>query len=379
MRHDAGGRVAPDGHGRVAEGRDGRRRAERVAEPLGPAQHALLLGHAVRRVDQGQALGLRHARLVVLDVAGDQHVGDLGDAAGDGLGSGAGQHGHAAHLAPAVARVAHRRQAQHRRDLGGQRRERGRSGQRAEPAEAQRGDLVVQRDEVEGRLLVGMRGDVGAGDAAAQPPREHDLDAQLVHGLVAARHPGRRLRGLAAEEGALPADRPRAVLVLADHAGAGGEERLAHEVGVVHGHEPDELQHVGGRRRQRHDGLQVEQLREHVGHPAARLVQAGVRGDDGHALPRRAQREPAGLGVVRETLERVEDQRVVTQDDAARRGGAPRPARRRPPRERRGRPAPRPPCRRRCTAARRRAPRPAAPRGPTAPRARRGPGGRPRR
>ena len=105
------------------------------------------------------------------------------------------------------------------------------------------------------------------------------------------------------------------MLVLADHAGACGEERLTHEVGVVHGHEPDELHHVGGRRRQRHDGLQVEQLGEHVGHAAARLVQAGVCGDDGHALPRRAQREPAGLGVVRETLERVEDQRMVTQDD----------------------------------------------------------------
>ena len=40
-----------------------------------------------------------------------------------------------------------------------------------------------------------------------------------------------------------------------------------------------------------------------------------MRGDDGHALPRRAQREPAGLGVVREPLERVEDQRVVAHDD----------------------------------------------------------------
>ena len=188
--------------------------------------------------------------------------------------------------------------------------------QHAEPAEAQRGDLVLERDDVVGRLLVGVRGDVGAGDAAAQPPREDDLDAQLVDGLVAAGAPGRGVGALAAEEGALPADGPGAVLVLADHAGAGGEQRLAHEVGVVGRHEPDELEHVGGGRRQRHDGLQIEQLRDHVGHAAAGLVEAGVRGDDGDALARGAQRQPAGLGVVGEPLERVEDERVVTDDDA---------------------------------------------------------------
>ena len=160
-----------------------------------------------------------------------------------------------------------------------------------------------------------MRGDVRAGDAAAQPPREDDLDAQLVDGLVAAGAPRRGVGALAAEERALPADGPRAVLVLADHAGAGGEQRLAHEVGVVGRHEPDELEHVGGGRGQRHDGLQIEQLRDHVGHAAAGLVEAGVRRDDGHALARGAQRQTAGLGVVREPLERVEDERVVADDD----------------------------------------------------------------
>ena len=60
------------------------------------------------------------------------------------------------------------------------------------------------------------------------------------------------------------------------------------------------------------DGLEIEQLGDHVGDAAARLVEAGVRGDDGDALARGAQREPPGLGVVGEPLERVEDERVVS-------------------------------------------------------------------
>ena len=89
------------------------------------------------RVDEREALGLRRSRLVVLDVAGDEHVGDLGDAAGDRFGAGAGQHGDAPDLAAGVAGVAHRRQAQDRRDVGGERRQRCRGRQHAEPAEAQ--------------------------------------------------------------------------------------------------------------------------------------------------------------------------------------------------------------------------------------------------
>jgi len=37
---------------------------------------------------------------------------------------------------------------------------------------------------------------------------------------------------------------------------------------------------------------------DHVRDAAAGLVQVGVRGDDGHALARRPQCEPSGLGVV---------------------------------------------------------------------------------
>ena len=105
------------------------------------------------------------------------------------------------------------------------------------------------------------------------------------------------------------------MLVLADHAGAGGEDGLAHEVGVVGGHEAHELEDVGGGRRQRRRRLDPEQLRDHVGDAAARLVEAGVRGDHGDAFARRAQSQPPGEAVVGEALERVEDQRVVTDDD----------------------------------------------------------------
>ena len=78
------------------------------------------------------------------------------------------------------------------------------------------------------------------------------------------------------------------MLVLADLAGAGREQRLAHQVGVVLGYEPDELERVGGGGLERLDGLQPEHPGDHVGDAAARLVQAGVRGDHGHALARRA-------------------------------------------------------------------------------------------
>ncbi len=49
-----------------------------------------LLDDLVRRVHQREARGQSGAGLVVLDVAGDEHVGHGGHAAGDGLGAGAG-------------------------------------------------------------------------------------------------------------------------------------------------------------------------------------------------------------------------------------------------------------------------------------------------
>ncbi len=73
--------------GGIAERLYRQTRAEYPGQRLGPAQDGLLLDGAVRGIDQRQPLRLRDARLVVLDVAGDQHLGDLRDAAGDGLGA----------------------------------------------------------------------------------------------------------------------------------------------------------------------------------------------------------------------------------------------------------------------------------------------------
>ncbi len=291
--------------------------AERLGQEPAPAQDRRLLRDAVRRVDQGQALVLRAPRLVVLDVAGDEHVRHAGDAAGDGLGAGARQHGDPQDLPVRVAGVPCGRQAECAGHAGGEVRQSGRCRQRAQPAEPERALLVLHRVQVEGRLLVRMRLEVGGDHAAAQPPREDDLEAQLVHDLVAAGLPSHRGRARAAEERTLPADRPRAVLVLADHAGAGGEERFAHQVDVVLRHEADQLVRIRGGGRQRHGRLQAEHTGHDVGDAAARLVQAGVRGDHGDALARRTQRQARARLVVGEPLQRREDQRVVADDDGA--------------------------------------------------------------
>ena len=105
----------------------------------------------MRRVDERQALRLGDARLVVLDVAGDEHVGDLGHAAWrwprrPSPGSTATR---LTRRAPSPA-VAHVGQAQDGRDVGGERRQRLRGRQHAETPEAERGDLVLDRVQVVG-------------------------------------------------------------------------------------------------------------------------------------------------------------------------------------------------------------------------------------
>src|SRR5665648_656221 len=162
-----------------------------------------------------------------------------------------------------------------------------------------------------------MGGHIRAGHAPFEPARKDDLQTELAHGLVAAGAAESRLGSWAAEERALAFDRPRAVLVFADHAGAGGEQGLAHQVGVVGRHEADQLEGVGGGRRQRRRRLQPQHLGDHVGDAAVRLVEVGVRGDHGDAVPRRAQRQPPGFTVVAQALQRVEDERVVDEQQVA--------------------------------------------------------------
>jgi len=100
----------------------------------------------------------------------------------------------------------------------------------------------VERDEVERDLLVRMR----------RPQRVHcgvqalfgndDLDAVLLDPLLLPSLADGRVGALAGDEGARPARVPRAALVLADDAAAGGEDRLAGRVARVLGNEVDELE-----------------------------------------------------------------------------------------------------------------------------------------
>ena len=291
--------------------------AQRVGQRLAPAQHGLLLGDVVRRVHQGKAGGQSLAHLVVLHVPGHEHIGDLAHTGGDGRAARAGQHGDAPHQAGAVAGVAQRRLAQHGRDLGGERRQRHGGRQHAEAPEAEAGQDVVHGDDVEGGLLVGVRGHVGRLHAAPQAPREHDLQAQFLRGLVPTHFADRGARALGGQEAPLPARRPRAVLVLPDHAGARREQRLAHQVGVVRRHEADQLEPVDRGGLQRLRALETEHGGHHVGQAALRLVKVGVRNDDGQAVARGAQRKTARCRVLGEALERREDERVVRQHQPA--------------------------------------------------------------
>ena len=152
-----------------------------------------------------------------------------------------------------------------------------RRGQIADAPQTEAGDLVLDRVDVERRLLVGVRRDEGVDDLTAQRAREDDFDAQLVGALVLAHLAHRRTRSLGRQERAFPLGRERAVDVLADLPRAGGEDRAAHGVGVALGHEPHELGELDARRRQRLDPLEVERLADDVGEPAASLVEVGVR------------------------------------------------------------------------------------------------------
>ncbi len=121
---------------------------------------------------------------------------------------------------------------------------------------------------------------------------------------------------LAGEERALALDAPRAVLVLADHPGADREERFADEVGVVGRHEADQLEPVDGARLEGLRTLQAERLRHQVGEPAARLVEVGVRDDHGAALARGTQGHARARLLVGQPRQRLEDQRVMGEDQA---------------------------------------------------------------
>ena len=277
-----------------------------MGELLGPAQDGLLLGDAVGRVDKREALSLGSSRLVVLDVAGDEHVGDLGDAAGDRPGAGAGQHGDAPDLAAGVARVAPRAGASSRRDLGGERRQRRRGRQHAEPAEAQRGDFVLERDDIVGRLLVGVSR--RAPPVTRRRSRRGKTTSRRSSSTVSS-------RPACPSAGSAPSRPKKVPCPPVDHEqcsyspitpAPAAKTALRTRSASSTGTKPTSLR-ASAAADQRRRGLEAEQPGHHVGEATLRLVEAGVRGDHGHTLARGTKGKPPGETVVREALERVED------------------------------------------------------------------------
>src|SRR5438270_13359936 len=79
-------------------------------------------------------------------------------------------------------------------------------------------------------------------DHLVVPLRRIDrLEPKLRHALLPPRPPDARLRARSAEERARPLRVPRAVLVVADSAGTGAEQRLPDSVEGFPGNEDDEL------------------------------------------------------------------------------------------------------------------------------------------
>ena len=109
----------------------------------------------------------------------------------------------------------------------------------------------------------------------------------------------------------------RAVDVLADRAGSGGEDRRAHGAEVAFGHETDQLDPVHAGRRERRHALEVEGAADDVGEAAVRLVEVGVGRDDGDVLARRAQDEAARVGVGRDRHDGLAHERVVHEQHLA--------------------------------------------------------------
>jgi len=289
---------------------------QRVGERLGPPRQHGVLDHLVGRVDEPQAELAGMPRLVILDVAGHEHVrrrrGGL-----DQRGSRTGHAGDPAQLPLGPRADTHCGQMQSGGEIGGELRQHLGTVEVAHPSEPEARDLVLDRVDVEGGFLVRVRGDVSVDHGPPQPPREGDLDAKLSHRLVPAGLAGDRARPLAAVEGPHTGRGERAVLVGADAPAADGEHGGAHGRHVVLRDEADQLAPVDGGRGERTDVLEPQHGGEHVAEPSAGLVEVGVRHEHGGVVARRTQGQRAGDGAVGQALERREQQRVMREDERA--------------------------------------------------------------
>ena len=101
--------------------------------------------------------------------------------------------------------------------------------------------MVGERVEVERRLLVRVRLPERAHDVGLALDGIDGLEAKLGHALLATRLADRRIGPLAAEERPRSLGIPRAALVVADPAGARGEDGIADGVERVGRDEDHEL------------------------------------------------------------------------------------------------------------------------------------------
>ena len=288
-----------------------------VGELPTPALHREALDDLVRHVDQGEAQTLGALGVVVLDVAGHERADPGGRGPIDQRGARARHHRHALDQLLGLAGVTDRRQAEQRRDVGGEGRELPGRRQKPDAAEAQRAHLVLDRVDVEGRLLVGVGRDERVDHPLAQRAREHALETELARGLLDADLADGRVRAVAGTERPLTRDAEGNVDVLTDRAGAGREDGGAHGLDVALGHEADELEPVHAGRRERHDALEVESRADDLGQATVGLVDVGVGGDHRHARARRAQHELAGPDIGRDGDKWVAHERVMDEQELA--------------------------------------------------------------
>ena len=108
-----------------------------------------------------------------------------------------------------------------------------------------------QREDVEGGLLVGMRGAHRGQHVRALPCRRDDLYPVLGHLLDDADAADRRRRAFMRQELSDAGGAPAAMRIVADVPRACGEHPFPHRIGVLRGHEDDPLVEVGSDRNRR--------------------------------------------------------------------------------------------------------------------------------
>ena len=115
----------------------------------------------------------------------------------------------------------------------------------ADAAHAGAAGHELERDDVDGGLLVGMGAADGDDDLGDEGPRADGFEADLLDALEAAGLAYGGVRRLRAPEGPLAGDAEGAVVVLADPARPGGEHGLGDGVDVRLGDEDDDLGLLG--------------------------------------------------------------------------------------------------------------------------------------